>query len=84
MWTLLDVQRHAEVLLCFVRWVCPRSDANPFAVADVSLTESAVQWKHYATKAEANKESRRRGGAQLCPSHASPANPQQVSQDDPP
>ena len=60
MWTLLDVQRHADVLLCVVRWVCPHRNTKPFAVAEVSLIESAVRWKHYATKAEAKKESRRR------------------------
>ena len=60
MWTLLDVQRHAHVLLCVVRWVCPHRSTKPFAVAEVSLIESAVRWKHYATKAEAKKESRRR------------------------
>ena len=60
MWTLLDVQRHANVLLCVVRWVCPHRNPKPFAVAEVSLIESAVRWKHYATKAEAKKESQRR------------------------
>ena len=60
MWTLLDVQRHADVLLCVVRWVCPHRSTKPFAVAEVSLIESAVRWKHYATKAEAKKESQRR------------------------
>lgn len=65
MWTLLDVQRHADVLLCVVRWACPHRDTKPFAVAEVSLIESAVRWKHYATKAEAKKESQRRAATSL-------------------
>ncbi len=65
MWTLLDVQRHADVLLCVVRWVCPHRNTKPFAVAELSLIESAVRWKHYATKAEAKKESQRRAATSL-------------------
>ena len=35
MWTLLDVQRHANVLLCVVRWVCPHRNTKPFAMAEL-------------------------------------------------
>ena len=71
MWTLLDVQRHADVLLCVVRWVCPHRSTKPFAVAEVSLIESAIRWKHYATKAEAKKEAQRRAinTPSLAPQH---------------
>ena len=65
MWTLLDVQRHADVLLCVVRWVCPHRSTKPFAVAELSLIESAVRWKHYATKEQAQKESQRRAATSL-------------------
>ena len=63
MWTLLDVQRHGDALLCVVRWVCLHRNTKPFAVAEVSLIESAVRWKHFATKAEAKKEAQRRAAA---------------------
>ena len=65
MWTLLDVQRHGDALLCVVRWVCLQRNTKPFAVAEVSLIESAVRWKHFATKAEAKKESHRRATASV-------------------
>ena len=49
MWTLLDVQRHGDVLLCVVRWVHPETKSKPFALAEVSLAEAAVRWRDYAT-----------------------------------
>lgn len=65
MWTLHDVQRHADVLLCVVRWVCPHKSTKPFSVAEVSLIESEVRWKYYATQAEGKKESKRCAGASI-------------------
>ena len=48
MWTLLDVQRHADVLLCVVRWANPERKTKPYALAEVSLTEAAVRWRDFA------------------------------------
>ena len=50
MWTILDVQRHGDVLLCVVRWVCPVKKTKPFALAEVSLTEAAVRWRDFASE----------------------------------
>ncbi len=49
MWTILDVRRHGDVLLCVVRWVHPQRKTRPYALAEVSLTETAVCWRDYAT-----------------------------------
>ena len=49
MWTLLDVRRHGDVLLCVVRWTHPETKRKPYALAEVSLTEAAVRWRDYAT-----------------------------------
>jgi len=49
MWTILDVRRLGDVLLCIVRWVCPVRKTKPYALAEVSLTEAAVRWRDYAT-----------------------------------
>ena len=56
MWTLLDVRRHGDVLLCVVRWVHPERKAKPFSQAEVSLTETAVCWRDYATIEEARAQ----------------------------
>jgi len=56
MWTLLDVRRHGDVLLCVVRWVHPERQAKPFSQAEVSLTETAVCWRDYATIEEARAQ----------------------------
>ena len=53
MWTILDVRRHGDVLLCVVRWVHPVDESKPFAIAEVSLTEAAVCWRDYATVEDA-------------------------------
>ena len=45
MWTVLDLRRHGNVLLCVVRWVHPADASKPFALAEVSLTETAVHWR---------------------------------------
>jgi len=47
MWTLSALRRHGDVLLCVVRWAHPSSPANPFSLAEVSLTEIAVCWRDY-------------------------------------
>lgn len=49
MWTILDVRRHEDVLLCVVRWKHPANASEPFALADLSLTEAAVCWRDYIT-----------------------------------
>ncbi|HAN90831.1 MAG TPA: hypothetical protein DCQ33_01965 [Nitrospira sp.] len=56
MWTILDVRRHGDVLLCVVRWVHPERKAKPFSLAEVSLTETAVCWQDYATVEEVRAE----------------------------
>jgi len=49
MWTILDMRRHGDVLLCVVRWTHPNDESKPFALAEISLTETAVCWRDYAT-----------------------------------
>jgi hypothetical protein len=49
MWTLLDLRRHEDVLLCRVRLAHPDAAANPFSLAEVSLCGTAVHWRNYAT-----------------------------------
>jgi len=56
MWTILDMRRHGEVLLCVVRWVHPSDATKPFALAEVSLTEAAVCWRDHAMAAAACAE----------------------------
>jgi len=65
MWTILDVRRHGDVLLCIVRWVCPAKKTKPYALAEVSLTESAVRWRDYVALEAAKSEM-----AQRCTSDA--------------
>jgi hypothetical protein len=48
MWTILDVRRHGDVLLCVVRWVCPAKKTKPYALVQVSLTEAAVRWRDFS------------------------------------
>ena len=67
MWTLLDVRRHGDVLLCVVRWVHPERKTKPYALAEVSLTESAVRWRDCAT-VDGAREARDRYCAES-PSH---------------
>ncbi len=49
MWTLLDVHRHGDVLLCVVKWAHPEQKTKPFALAEVSLPETAVRWRDCVT-----------------------------------
>lgn len=49
MWTILDVRRHGDVLLCVVKWAHPKQKSKPFALAEVSLTETAVRWRDCLT-----------------------------------
>ena len=49
MWTLLNVRRHGDVLLCVVKWAHPERKTKPFALAEVSLTETAVRWRDCVT-----------------------------------
>ena len=61
MWTVLTVRRLGDDLLCVVRWAHPNTAAKPFALAEVSLTETAVCWRDYPTAAAAQTEMERRG-----------------------
>ncbi len=56
MWTLLDVRRHGDVLLCVVKWAHPEQKTKPFALAEVSLTESGVCWRYFETAEAVRKE----------------------------
>jgi hypothetical protein len=56
MWTILDVRRRGDVLLCVVRWVCPVKKTKPYALAEVGLTEAAVRWMDFATEQGARGE----------------------------
>ena len=49
MWTLLEVRRHGDVLLCVVRWAHPERKTKPYALVEVSLTEAAVRWRDFAS-----------------------------------
>ena len=55
-WTVLNLRRHGDVLLCVVRWMHPDDESKPFALAEVSLTEAAVCWRDYATVKDARVE----------------------------
>ena len=56
MWTILNLRRNDDVLLCVVRWAHPERKAKPFSLAEVSLTEMAVCWRDYATIEEARAQ----------------------------
>jgi len=60
MWTILDVRRHGDVLLCVVRWAHPETKRNPYALAEVSLTDEAVRWRDFASFENAAMEIARR------------------------
>ena len=63
MWTIFEVRRHGDVLLCVVRWAHPETKRKPYALAEVSLTETAVRWRDYATLDTARAELERRSVA---------------------
>jgi len=44
------------VLLCVVKWAHPKQKTKPYALAEVSLTESAVRWRDYATEETTRSE----------------------------
>ena len=56
MWTILDVRRIGDVLLCVVRWAHPETKRRPYALAEVSLTEAAVRWRDYGSAGTAMRE----------------------------
>ena len=60
MWTILDVRRHGDVLLCVVKWAHPKQKTKPYALAEVSLTEAAVRWRDYSNTDAARLEIERR------------------------
>ena len=59
MWTLLDMRRHGDVLLCVVQWVCPVKKSKPYALAEVSLTEASVRWRDFVSATAACSELQR-------------------------
>ena len=59
MWTLYSLRRQGDVLLCFVRWAHPKSAAHRFALAEVSLLQSAVSWRYFASAEAARAEMER-------------------------
>ncbi len=59
MWTILDVRRHGDVLLCVVRWAHPERKTKPFALAEVSLTEASVRWRDFVSATAACSEMQR-------------------------
>lgn len=61
MWTLLAVRRLGANLLCVVRWAHPDDAAKLFALAEVSLAETAVRWQDYPSVDAAQTEMGRRG-----------------------
>lgn len=68
MWTILDMQRHGDALLCVVRWVHPERKTMPYALAEVSLTEAAVCWRDYESTEAARSEWERRCAVPTPPS----------------
>ncbi len=60
MWTILDVRRLGDVLLCVVRWVSPAKKTKPFALAEVSLTEASVKWRYFVRAEDARARMARR------------------------
>ena len=63
------------MLLCVVSWVRVGSSAKPFSLAEVSLTETVVYWRHYPSVEVARVEMKRRCAAiatQLSESSSAP------------
>jgi len=56
MWTLITLRRREDVLLCVLRWLAPDDKTRAFSLAEVSLTETAVYWRNFATAAAAQSE----------------------------
>lgn len=70
MWVLISLRRLGDVLLCVVRWVWPDNAAKPYSLAEVSLAETAVCWRDYASTEAARAELERRCAVQVpaaCP-----------------
>ncbi|HNN96986.1 MAG TPA: hypothetical protein PKI03_32175 [Pseudomonadota bacterium] len=70
MWDLLTLHRQGDVLLCVVRWVHPDSQAKPFSLAEVSLTQRAVCWHDYPSLQAARTALSQNEGAPRRPIHA--------------
>lgn len=62
-WDLLSLRRHGDALLCVVRWVYPSDAAKPFSLAEVSLTQTAVHWRSFASAEDARAAMERRSTA---------------------
>ena len=69
------MRRQGDVLLCVVRWAHPESAAQTFALAEVSLTESAVCWQYYASVEAARAEMERQSSASSGGEDTAPAAP---------
>ena len=59
-WMLYSLRRQGDVLLCVVRWAHPESAAHRFSLAQVSLIQSAVSWRYFASTEAARAEMERR------------------------
>lgn len=60
LWKLLDLRRQGATLLCVVRWLYPENAGKPFSLAELSLEQTAVCWRDYATAEAAGAELERR------------------------
>ncbi len=56
MWRLIALRRLGDLLLCVVRWAHSDKVAEPFSLAEVSLSETAVHWRYYASAEAAQAE----------------------------
>jgi len=56
MWRLITLRRLGDVLLCVVRWAHSDNLAEHFSLAEVSLAETAVHWRYYASAEAARAE----------------------------
>lgn len=70
LWKLLSLRRHEDVLLCVVRWMHPDDVQKPISLAEVSLVETAVHWRDFATIGDALAEMERRCMMNLNPERA--------------
>lgn len=60
LWTLLDMRRQEDWLLCVVRWSYPDDANKPYSLAEVGLKEMAFCRRDYATAQAARSELERR------------------------
>ena len=63
MWDLLGVKRQGALVLCVVRWADAGRSHKLFALAEVSLAETAVHWRDYSDQKAVWAELERRHAA---------------------